>query len=153
MVEGENFKKSEKFWFKFQNVFANADCNDGNLSDNSLFTVCRTFCVCFPRTWIECIYVVRINATTYNFTELGTQVIENKEGIINYEGSSYDPWKRIFACDTCFLNGVCKLRNTSSDFIGCRLGIDNDRLLTNKEYLQLGAIKSYCMLHHLTKFF
>ena len=142
IVEGGDFKKSEQFWFKFQNCIDDSDCDEGDLGTTS---VCRgrgTTCVYFPRACNEYGHMVYINTTTYNFPESATWVIEDKEGMTKYEGGPYELSKRTFAHDTCLPDGVYKLRNTGSDLIGCRLEIGNDGLVINEEYLQSGETKT-----------
>ena len=87
--------------------------------------------------------MVCINATTYNFPESATWVIDDEEGIIKHEGGPYELSKRTFTHDACLPDGVYKLRNTGLDLIGCRLGIGNDGLLINVEYLQSGETKIF----------
>ena len=105
-----DFKKSEQFWFKFQNCVDDGDYDEGDLSTTSVYKDSGTTCACFPRECHDYGHMVQINATTYNFPESATWVIEDEEEITKHEGGSRELSKRTFTHDACLPDGVHKLR-------------------------------------------
>jgi len=152
IVEGGDFKKSEKFWFKFQNCVDDGDCDDGDVSTTSLCVNEVATCVYFPKACHEYGRMVDINTTTYNFPESAIWIIEDEKEVIKYEGGPYELSKTTFSHDVCLPDGIYKLKNIGSDLIGCRLAIGNDdKLMINEEYLQSGQTNTFTVGNPPTK--
>lgn len=143
IVEGGDFGNSENFWFKHQNCIDDNDCDNNDYSTTYLCKKEAATCVYFPKNCDEYGEMVHIDITTFNFPELATWTIENREGMVQHEGGPYDLSKRTFTSNVCLPHGFYKIRNAGSDLIGIKLGVGNNGVAINEEYVNLKESRSF----------
>ena len=88
-----------------------------------------------PKACSEYGHMVSINATTNNFPEAVNWEIKDHNRDVKYEGGPYELSKSTYFANTCLADGFYTLKNSGSDLISARIGIGNDALLVNEQYL------------------
>ena len=123
--------------FKYHQCNQDIDCHNGNYSTSYKCVSEALACIYFLKAYQDYGELVDIEIAIFNFPESAAWVIKDKEEVIHYEGDPYQMHKRTYSHSKCLSDGVYKLKNTSSDIAGIKLGLGNNSLLTNKEFIQL----------------